>query len=127
MIETAIGIRVVIPLILRKRNGRTKILPTDDGGPPGSHGQDPHVLRAIARAWKWQRLLEAGEASTLQDIAGKEGASERYVGRMIQLAYLAPEVMEALVVKRRAPAISINEMVGVAKLPWEEQMGRVSG
>ncbi len=58
---------------------------------------------------------------------GKEGVSERFIGRMIRLAYLAPEVLEALVVKRRPPAISINEMVEVAKLPWGEQMGRVFG
>jgi len=51
--------------------------------------------------------------------------SERFIGRMIRLAYLAPEVLEALVAQRRPPAISINEMVEVAKLPWEEQMGRV--
>jgi hypothetical protein len=38
---------------------------------------------------------------------------------------LAPGVLEALMVKRRAPAISINEMIEVAKLPWGEQMGRV--
>jgi hypothetical protein len=122
MSETATSIRVVIPLTLRKRNGRPKILPPEDAGLPGSHG-----LRAIARAWKWRRQLEEGEACTLQDIAGREGVSERFIGRMIRLAYLAPEVLEALVVKRRPPAISINEMIGVAKLPWGEQMGRVFG
>jgi hypothetical protein len=46
---------------------------------------------------------------------------------MIRLAYLAPEVPEALVVERGPPAISINEVVEVAKLPWGEQMGRVFG
>jgi len=127
MSETATSIRVVIPLTLRKRNGRPKILPPEGAGLPGSNGQDPHVLRAIARAWKWRRQLEEGEASTLQDIAGKESVSERYVSRMIRLAYLAPEVLEALVVKRRPPASSINEMVEVAKLPWGEQMKAVLG
>ena len=117
MSETATSIRVVIPLTLRKRNGRPKILPPEDAGLPSSQGQDPHVLRAIARAWKWRRQLEEGEASTLQDIAGREGVSERFIGRMIRLAYLAPEVLEALVAQRRPPAISINEMVEVAKLP----------
>jgi hypothetical protein len=125
MSETATSIRVVIPLTLRKRNGRPKILPPEDAGLPGSHGQDPHVLRAIARAWKWRRQLEEGEASTLQDIAGKEGVSERFIGRMIRLAYLAPGVLEALVVKRRPPAITINEMVEVARLPWGEQVARI--
>ena len=90
MSETAISSRVVISLTLRKRNGRHKILPPEDAGLPGSHGQDPYVLRAIAQAWKWRRQLEEGEASTLQDIAGKEEVSEGFVGRLIRLAYLAP-------------------------------------
>jgi hypothetical protein len=127
MSETATSIRVVIPLTLRKRNGRPKILPPEDAGLPGSHGQDPHVLRAIARAWKWRRQLEEGEALTLRDIAVAEMLSEAYVGRTLRLAYLAPQVLEALVVKRRPPAISINEMVEVAKLPWGEQVGRLFG
>ena len=125
MSETATSIRVVIPLTLRRRNGRPKILPPEDAGLPGSHGQDPHVLRAIARAWKWRRQLEEGEMAGVQDIAVREKISDQYVGRMIRLAFLAPVVLEALVVKRRPPAISINEMVEVAKLPWEEQTGRV--
>jgi hypothetical protein len=123
--ETATSIRVVIPLTLRKRNGRPKILPPEDAGLPGSHGQDPHVLRAIARAWKWRRQLEEGEVLTLRDIVVAEKLSEAYVGRMLRLAYLAPQVLEALVLKRRPLAISINEMVEVAKLPWAEQMGQV--
>ena len=69
--------------------------------------------------------MAAGKASTLQDIAGKEGMSERFIGRMMRLAYLAPEVLEQLMVKRCPPAISINEMVEVAKLSWRKQMGRV--
>ena len=125
MSETANTIRVVIPLTLRKRNGRPKILPPEDAGLPGSHGQDPHVLRAIARAWKWRRQLEEGEASTLQDIAGREGVSERFIGRMIRLAYLAPEVLEYLVIRRVPPALSLSDLVPVADRPWAEQMGAV--
>jgi hypothetical protein len=63
--------------------------------------------------------------ASIQDIAAREKISDQYVGRMIRLAFLAPEVLEALLVKRRPPAISINEMVEVARLPWEEQMGRI--
>ena len=48
MSATATTIRVVIPLTLRKRNGRPKSLPPEDAALPGSHGQDLHVLRAIA-------------------------------------------------------------------------------
>ena len=63
----------------------------------------------------------------IQDIAASEKISDQYVGRMIRLAYLAPEVLEALVVRRRPPAVSINDMVEVARLPWADQMGQVFG
>ena len=118
-------IRVVIPLTIRKRNGRPKILPPDDVIAREGRNQDPHVLRAIARAWSWRRQLETGAVSTIQDIAAAEKVSDRFVGRMIRLAYLSPSVLETLVITRRPPAISINDLMAVAELPWFEQAKRV--
>jgi hypothetical protein len=55
----------------------------------------------------------------------KETVSDRFIGRTIRLAYLAPSVLEALVIARRPPAISIKDLMIVAELPWGEQMRRV--
>lgn len=118
-------IRVVIPLTIRKRNGRPKILPPDDADLRDGRSQDPHVLRAIARAWSWRRQLETGAASTIQDIAAAENVSDRFVSRMMWLAYLSPDVLEHLVIKRVPPALSLNDLVGLADLPWAEQMDMV--
>ena len=118
-------IRVVIPLTIRKRNGRPKILPPDDVIALEGRNQDPHVLRAIARAWSWRRKLETGAASTIQDIAAAEKVSDRFVGRMIRLAYLSPNVLETLVITRKPPALSLNDLMAVAELPWFEQAKRV--
>ncbi|WP_374330187.1 hypothetical protein [Aestuariivirga sp.] len=118
-------IRVVIPLSIRKRNGRPKILPPEDHCARESRAQDPHVLRAVARAWKWRRQLESGAVSTIQDIALAENVSDRFVGRMIRMAYLAPSVLEALVIARRPPAIAINDLNAVAEWPWDGQMQQV--
>ena len=117
-------IRVVIPLTIRRRNGRPKILPPEDAGLRDGRAQSPHILRAVARAWKWRRQLETGVASTIQDIAAAEKVSDRFVGRMIRLAYLSPTVLETLVITRKPPAISINELMTVAELPWSEQANR---
>lgn len=120
-------IRVVIPLTIRKRNGRPKILPPEDLTSRDGRAQDPHVLRAIARAWNWRRQLETGAASTIQDIAAVEKVSDRFVGRMMRLAYLSPEVLEHLVIRRVPPALSLNDLMAVAELPWTEQRGVVFG
>ena len=118
-------IRVVIPLTIRKRNGRPKILPPDDIGLRDGRAQDPHVLRAIARAWSWRRQLETGAASTILDIAAAEKVSDRFVSRMMRLAYLSPEVLEYLVIRRVPPALSLYDLADVAARPWAEQMGIV--
>jgi len=118
-------IRVVIPLTIRKRNGRPKILPPDDMDQRNGRSQDPHVLRAIARAWSWRRQLETGAASTIQDIAAAEKVSDRFVSRMMRLAYLSPEVLERLVIRRVPPALSLNDLVAVADRPWAEHMDMV--
>lgn len=120
-------IRVVIPLTIRKRNGRPRFLPPDEVTAPDGRSQDPHVLRAIARAWSWRRQLETGAASTIQDIAAAGKVSGRFVSRMMRLAWLSPEVLDHLVIRRVPPALSLNGLVAAAGLPWAEQMDVVFG
>ena len=125
MTEDHDTIRVLIPLKVRKKNGRPKIMPPADYRPSEDQSQSPHVLRAIGRAWGWRRRLETGSASTIQDIAATEKVSDRFVGRMMRLAYLSPEVLEHLLIRRIPPALSLNDLVAVAERPWAEQMGIV--
>jgi hypothetical protein len=115
-------IRVVIPLTIRKRNGRPKILPPEDAGMASGRAQDPHVLRAIARAWNWRRKLERGDHSTIRDISAAERVTDQFISRMIRLAYLSPAVLEALVITRTSPALSIYDLAAAAERPWAEQM-----
>ena len=125
MTDSTNTIRVVIPLTIRKRNGRPNILPPDEVTVRDGRSQDPHVLRAIARAWNWRRQLETGTASTIQDIAAAEKVSDRFVSRMMRLAYLSPEVLEHLIIRRVPPSLSLNDLVAVADRPWAEQMDMV--
>ncbi len=127
MTQSSGTIRIVIPLAIRKRNGRPKILPPADMETTEPTNQGPHVLRAVARAWGWRRKLETGAMATLQDIAAAEKISDRFVGRMMRLAYLSPDVLERLVTQREPAALSLNDLVTVADLPWPEQAEVVFG
>ena len=93
-------IRVLIPLKMRKKNGRPKIMPPTDYRPSEDQTQDPQILRAIGRAWGWRRRMEAGEFATIQELAEAAGLAERHVSRQMRLAYLAPGVLKRLVYKR---------------------------
>jgi hypothetical protein len=113
-------VRLFIPLTIRKRNGPPKILPPADMV-PDTGGVDPHVLKAIAKTWSRRRKLEAGALATLADIAQAEDVTPPYAGRILKLAYLAPAVLKALLIRRPPPAVSVKESAAAAELPWAKQ------
>ena len=120
-------IQVFVPLKLRKKNGRPKILPPTDYLPSEDQTQDPHILRAIGRAWGWRRRMEAGEFATVRDLALAMDLAERHVSRQLRLAYLAPDVLRRLVYKRETPAITLMVLTECAVLPWAQQSEPVFG
>jgi len=120
-------IQVFVPLKVRKKNGRPKIMPPADYLPSEDQTQDPHILRAIGRAWGWRRRMEAAEFGTVRDLAIAVGLAERHVSRQLRLAYLAPEVLKRLVYRREATAVTLMQITECATLPWREQAGVVFG
>ena len=119
--------RVFIPLAFKRKNGRPRIMAPNFEPHFQARVQDPHILRALGRAWAWRRKLESGEAATILDIAKAEGFTDRFVSRMIRLAYLSPHVLERLLLWRDQPSSTIAQMLEATYLPWAEQMGRVYG
>lgn len=117
--------RVHIPLTLRNRGGRPRILPPKEIEVAMDRGQDARLLRAIGRAWDWRRRLERGDVTTIADLAREEGISDRYVSRVIRLAWLSPSVLERLVLRREPTVLSIFDLCGVSELPWVEQPEKV--
>ena len=118
-------LRVHIPLTMRNRGGRPRILPPKEIEVAMERGQDARLLRAIGRAWDWRRRLERGDVATIADLAREEGISDRYVSRVIRLAWLSPSVLERLVLRREPTVLSIFDLCGVAELPWVEQPKKV--
>ena len=113
-------LRVFIPLTIRKRNGRPKIMPPADMAPE-TGGVDPHILKAIAKAWSWRRKLETGAAATIEDIAQSESVTPAFIRRMLKLSYLAPVVLEKILIARVSPGVSLKQMSTAADLPWVKQ------
>lgn len=121
MSRTNDTIRVLIPLRIRKKNGRPKILPSVDYRPSEDRPQDPHILRAIGRAWGWRRRMEAGEFSTVHDLAKAVGLAERHVSRQLRLAYLSPTVPKRLTCGREPLAVSLYDLMFLTGEAWGKQ------
>ena len=54
------------------------------------------MVKALARAWRWQRMLESGEYGTLAELADAERISRSYVCRVLRLTLLAPDIVERI-------------------------------
>jgi hypothetical protein len=99
------------------------MLPADNL-PSEEETEDPHILRAIDRAWGWRRRMEAGEFATIQELAETVGLAERHVSRQLRLAYLAPEVLKRLTCGREASAVSLYDLCFMAGKDWGEQKSK---
>jgi hypothetical protein len=89
---------VRIPMRLGKQRGRKRILAPDGSEltPPTKAQPDGVLVKALARAWRWQRLLDKGVYATVTGIAEAEKISKSYVSRILRLALLAPDLVEAI-------------------------------
>ena len=97
--QAPVGILVVrIPMWLgRQRRRRRRLAPDGSELIPATKPQPDGVLvKALARAWRWQRLLDGGVCSSVTEITEAERISKSYVSRILRLALLAPDIVEAI-------------------------------
>jgi hypothetical protein len=88
---------VRLPLAIRKRGGRKAVVaPQGAAINPPRQRVDSTLVKAIARAYRWQRLLEEGTYASIRDLAGAEKISPTYISRLLRLTLLAPEIVEAV-------------------------------
>jgi hypothetical protein len=115
---------VRIPMHFQRRGGRKRILAPDGSelAPSTKPQPDSALLKALARAWRWQRVLESGEYGTLAELAAAEGISRSYVCRVLRLALLAPDIVERILDGR--PTAGLPQLFKPFPVEWEKQRQR---
>jgi hypothetical protein len=117
-------ITVHIPLTFRKRGGR-KLVVTPDGAEWAPRPRvDNAMVKALARAFRWRRMLDTGMHATLEDLAMAKGAAPSYVSRVLRLTLLAPELVEAILDGRQAAELQLDDLLEGFPLEWGKQGGR---
>jgi DNA invertase Pin-like site-specific DNA recombinase len=115
------GWKVSLPIVLRRRGQALRmIIDGDDPRPPGE--PDPALVKAIVRAHDWfQKMLKG---ATPESIARAENLTRSYVTRVVRLAFLAPDLVQAIVDGTAPKTLSADHLVQrSAELPlaWETQ------
>ena len=79
----------------------------------GSRPQpDGTLAKALARAWRWQRMLDDGVYASVSEIGEAENISKSYVSRILRLALLAPDIIEAILAGPAGPALMLGQLDG---------------
>ena len=89
-------ITVHVPMTFSKRGGRKQVV-TLDGVPWAPRPRvDNAMVKALARAFRWRRMLDEGACATLEELARAKGVAASYVSRVLRLTLLAPDIVEAI-------------------------------
>ena len=118
-------ITVRVPISIRKRGGRKVVL-----APDGTVGDtrklfcqqaDNAMVKAIARAFRWREKLENGTYATIKEIARAEKIAETYVGRVLRLTLLAPDIVEMILAGRQSPEMALALLMRSFPPEWSSQ------
>ena len=119
--ESAV-VTVKVPFAVRKHGG-CKLVLAPDGAPvpPLAPQVDGTLVKAIARAFQWQKMLETGRYATIREISKAEKINPSYVSRVLRLTLLAPDLVEALLHGRQDSTMSLHDMMKPFPIEWDRQ------
>jgi site-specific DNA recombinase len=114
---------VRVPLTFRRRGGRKQVV-TPDGQPgstPRSAGLDGTLVKALARAHRWQRMLDSGVFMTVAELAKAEKINPSYLARVLRLTLLAPDIVETIASSHDSPSVTLDNLLRPFPREWSMQ------
>ncbi len=115
-------ITVRVPLAIYRRRAR-KLVFTPDGEPrrPQPARIDNSMVKALARAFRWRKLLETGVHGTIDELAKAETINPSYVSRILRLTLLAPEFVEAILDEQQPAGLLLQSLLRGISISWVDQ------
>lgn len=120
-------ISIFVPIIIKKRGGRGNvsiITPQNQSLPiEEKPSHDFRLVNVLAKAYRLQKKMDKNPDQTISSLAAKEGITHGYLGRLLRLNLLAPDIVEAILEGRQPKSLKVIDFIkkGIPLL-WEEQM-----
>lgn len=118
------GLTVHVPMTFRRRGGR-KIIVAPDGSAiaaaaPRSN-MDNVLVKALARGFRWRKLLDNGTYSTIKELAAKERGDVTYIAEVLRLTLLAPDLVEIILDGRQPSEWQLRRFRKTFPIEWQAQ------
>jgi hypothetical protein len=108
-----------VPFRVVKRGGRKEMQVPEGTTQP--RRTDSTLVKALARAFRWKRMLESGEFATIAELAEREGIASSYLTRVLRLTLLAPEIVEAILDGKQGPEVTLVRVLEPFPAKWAAQ------
>jgi hypothetical protein len=118
-------ITVHIPLTFRKRGGRKRVVTPDGAEWAPRPRVDNAMVKALARAFRWRKMLDEGVHSTLEDLSRAKRLAPSYVSGILRLTLLAPEIVEAILDGRQQVELQLDGLLEGFPLEWSRQSDKM--
>ena len=113
-------VTIHVPFRVVKRGGRKEmVLPK---GAAQARMPDNTLVKALARAFRWKRMLESGEFSTIAELAERERIAPSYMTRVLRLTLLAPDLVEAILDGKQGPLVTLVRVMEPLPMEWTDQL-----
>ena len=105
----SVSITVRVPVTIRKRGGR-KLVVAPNGAPwsPPRTRIESTLIKALARAHRWKKMLDDGRYGSVTELAAAERLDRGYLGKILMLTLLAPDIVEAIMDGRQPAGIGVH-------------------
>ena len=90
-------------------------------GATQSRRTDSTLIKALARAFRWKRMLESGEFATIAELAEREGIAPSYMTRVMRLTLLAPDIVEAILDGKQGHEVTLARLLEPIPMEWTAQ------
>ena len=122
----ATSITVRVPLMIRTRGGRKIVVAPDGSLIPTAERRmtapsDPALVKALARAFRYQKLLDQGHYRSISEMASAEHLDRGYLGRLLLLTLLAPDLVQAIMDGRQPEGLTLPVLLGPLPVAWDAQ------
>ena len=108
-----------VPFRVMKRGGRKEMQLPEGAIQPRK--TDNTLVKALARAFRWKRMLESGEFATIAELAEREGIAPSYMTRVLRLTQLAPGIVEAILEGKQGSEVTLARVLEPFPVEWEKQ------
>ena len=120
MTGVAKTLTIRVPITVRKRGGRKVVVLPESatGGDVSPPRVNSTLVKALARAFRWRRMLETGRYGTITELAAAEKINESYVSRVLRLTLLAPDIVEAILDGRQKDNVTLPMRMQPISVEW---------